>query len=193
MTGQDDIPGKIDIPAKDKHKPSSSSIIDTSNVYYIHPSDHPDQVLVSTKLNGDNYSDRSKSILHALRTKNKVGFIYGSIKPPLETEQPADYALWNQCNNMILSWLANSVEPDLSEGVIHAKTAHQVWDDFKHQFSQHNASTVYQIQKAISSHSLGTMTIQTYFTQLKGLWDELKTDQSLPLAIRWKHTMNKEK
>jgi hypothetical protein len=53
------------------------------------------------------------------------------------------HALWNQSNSMILLWLANSVEPDLAKGVVHAKTAHQVWDDFKHQFSQHNAPTVY--------------------------------------------------
>ena len=63
-------------------------------------------------------------MIHALTTKNKIGFINGVIEAPLETEQPTEYALWNQCNNMILSWFTHSVEPDLAKAVIHAKTAH---------------------------------------------------------------------
>jgi len=36
---------------------------------------------------------------------------------------------------------------------LHAKTVHQVWHDFKDQFSQKNAPTIYQIQKSIASLS----------------------------------------
>ena len=73
-------------------------------------------------------------MIHALIAKNKVGFTDGSIQSPLEIEQPVEYALWNRCNNMILSWLAHSVEHDLAKTVVHAKTVHQVWQDFKDQF-----------------------------------------------------------
>ncbi|KAH7560623.1 hypothetical protein JRO89_XS10G0056000 [Xanthoceras sorbifolium] len=58
---------------------------------------------------------------------------------PCYAEHPTEYALWNQCNSMIISWLTHSVEPDLAKGVIHAKTARQVWEDFKDQFSQKNS------------------------------------------------------
>ncbi|KAK3006744.1 hypothetical protein RJ639_017556 [Escallonia herrerae] len=54
---------------------------------------------------------------------------------------------------MILSWLIHSVELDLAKGVIHAKTAYQVWEDFKDQFSQKNAPAIYQIQKSLASFS----------------------------------------
>ena len=94
-------------------------------------------------------------MLHALTAKNKVGFVDGSVQPPSATEQPAEYALWNQCNSMILSWFAHSVEPDLAKSVVHAKTVHQVWQDFQDQFSQKNAPTIYQIQKSIASLSQG--------------------------------------
>ena len=73
-------------------------------------------------------------MVHALTAKNKIGFIDGSIQPPHETKQPAEYKLWNQYNSMILSWLTHSVEPELAKGVVHAKSAQQVWDDFKDQF-----------------------------------------------------------
>ncbi|KAK2995291.1 hypothetical protein RJ640_013500 [Escallonia rubra] len=92
-------------------------------------------------------------MINALTAKNKIGFINGSIEQPSEKDQPTEYALWNQCNSMILSWLTHSVEPDLAKGVIHAKTAYQVWEDFKDQFSQKNAPAIYQIQKSLASFS----------------------------------------
>ncbi|RVW61611.1 hypothetical protein CK203_065393 [Vitis vinifera] len=73
-------------------------------------------MLVPTKLNGVNYPSWTKSMIHALTAKNKIGFVNGSIQPPSEIGQPTNYALWNQCNNMTLSWLTHSVEPDLAKG-----------------------------------------------------------------------------
>ena len=84
-------------------------------------------------------------MIHALTAKNKLGFINGSIEPPLATTHPVEFALWNQCNSMILSWFAHSVEPDLAKGVAHARSAQQVWEDFRDQFSQKNAPAIYQI------------------------------------------------
>ncbi|KAH7569016.1 hypothetical protein JRO89_XS06G0089500 [Xanthoceras sorbifolium] len=132
-------------------------------------------MLIPTKLNGANYPSWSKSMVLALTAKKKIGFIDGSIEPPSETEHPTKYAIWNQCNSMILLWLTHSVEPDLAKGVVYAKTARQVWEDFKDQFSQKNAPAIYHIQKSLAILSQGMMTISAYFTKLKSLWDELDT------------------
>ncbi|KAK2968679.1 hypothetical protein RJ640_005820 [Escallonia rubra] len=171
-------------------KPSNTCNVnfsmDPSNSYFIHHSDHPSHLLIPIKLNGANYSSWSKSMIHALTAKNKIGFINGSIEQPSEKDQPTEYALWNQCNSMILSWLTHSVEPDLAKGVIHAKTAYQVWEDFKDQFSQKNAPAIYQIKKSLASFSQGTMIVSTYFTKLKGLWDELDTYRALPTCNQMK-------
>lgn len=72
------------------------------------------------------------------------------------------------------------MEPDLAKVVIHAKTTHQVWEDFIDQFSQENALIIYQIQKSLVSFSQGIMTISTYFTKLKGVWDKLEMYRPLP-------------
>jgi len=44
---------------------------------------------------------------------------------------------------MILSWLTHSVEVDITDEIIHAKTAHQVWVDLHDQFSQKNAPAIF--------------------------------------------------
>ncbi|KAL5779791.1 hypothetical protein ACOSQ2_010528 [Xanthoceras sorbifolium] len=88
-----------------KHSNSNNSHFDKdpSNPFFVHHSDHSGLVLIPTKLNGTNYQSWSKSMIHALTAKNKIGFINGSVKPPSETEQLTKFALWNQCNSMILS------------------------------------------------------------------------------------------
>ena len=77
---------------------------------------------------------------------------------------------------MIISWLTHSIKADIVEGIIHAKTAHQVWVDLHDQFSQKKkkAPAIFQIQKSIAMMLPGTMTLSTYFTKLKALWDELE-------------------
>ncbi|RXH94765.1 hypothetical protein DVH24_024449 [Malus domestica] len=57
--------------------------IDLSSSYYVHHSDNPHHInpghmIVSEKLNGPNYSSWSKSIIHALTTKNKIGLWFNS-------------------------------------------------------------------------------------------------------------------
>ncbi|KAK3004114.1 hypothetical protein RJ639_018582 [Escallonia herrerae] len=44
--------------------------------------DHPGHLLVPIKLNRTNYPSWSKSMIHALTAKNKIGFINGSIEQP---------------------------------------------------------------------------------------------------------------
>lgn len=170
----------------EKETSNSTPPINTTSPYFVNHSDQPGYMLVPTKLNGSNYASWSKSMVHALTAKNKIGFIDGSIEIPSETEDPKQYALWNQCNSMILSWFTHSVEPDLAKGVVHAKTARQVWEDFKDQFSQKNAPAIYQIQKSLASLTQGTMTVSTYFTKLKGLWDELDSYRPIPTCNQMK-------
>ncbi|XP_071723845.1 uncharacterized protein [Rutidosis leptorrhynchoides] len=119
--------------------------MDSRNPYYVHHSDQPGHMLVPTKLNGANYQSWSKAMIHALIAKNKVGFIDGSLAAPSKETHPVDFALWNQSNSMILSWLSHSVEPDLAEGIIHAKSALEVWVELRDQFSQKNAPAIFQI------------------------------------------------
>ena len=145
------------------------SDIDLTHPYYIHHFDQPGYSLVPIKLNRTNYQYWSKSLMHALIDKKKIGFIDDTIEEPSQDANSTEFELWNQCNNMIISWLTHSVEADIAEGIIHAKTTHQVWMDLHDQFSEKNAPAIFQIQKLIAMMSHGTMTLSAYFTKLKAL------------------------
>ncbi|CAL9016300.1 unnamed protein product [Prunus brigantina] len=162
--------------------PDSSTSSDTNSRYYIHHGENPNQSLVTELLNGENYATWSRSVQMALSAKNKLGFINGKFEAPSSTKQPDEYESWERCNNMILSWLAHSVAPDLASSVVFASTAHEVWEDFRERFAQGNAPRIYQIQKAIASHTQDTSTVAAYFTKLKSYWDELSVYRPPPTS-----------
>ncbi|KAF7151998.1 hypothetical protein RHSIM_Rhsim01G0108500 [Rhododendron simsii] len=154
-------------------QPSSGGKSDAANPYFIHHSDHPGMVLVSKPLNGDNYSTWCRAMTISLNAKSKLGFVDGTITAPPAKTKPDDYVSWRRCNDMILSWILNSLTPDLADSVIYSTTAQEVWEDLRDRFSQSNAPRIFQIERDIACLTQDQMTVAAYYTRLKGLWDEL--------------------
>ncbi|KAI5332620.1 hypothetical protein L3X38_022749 [Prunus dulcis] len=152
---------------------STEKSIDVSDPLTLHHSDHPGIVLVSRLLEGYNYGQWSRSMRLNLSAKNKIGFVDGSVKAPASTD--AKHSIWQRCNDMVLSWILNSVHPDIAGSVIYAETAAEVWNDLKERFSQGNDSRIYQIQQEIVEHRQGQQSVSAYYTKTKALWDELSS------------------
>jgi len=60
--------------------------LDTESVFYVHPSEGPNSVLVTPPLDGSNYLAWSRSMIRAFGVKNKLKFIDGSMEIPDEDE-----------------------------------------------------------------------------------------------------------
>jgi len=84
--------------------------MDPTNPYYVHHSDQPGHMLVSTKLNDANYQSWKTTMVHALTAKKKLKFVDGTIEMSSQEKDPSQFELQNQCNSMILSWLSHSIE-----------------------------------------------------------------------------------
>lgn len=98
---------------------ATSDAIDYSSPYHLHPSDHPGMVLVSQKLIGDNFPTWRHVVKIALAAKNKLCFVDGSLDKP---ESPASTVMaWERCSNMVISWLLNSLNPDIANSVSYAE------------------------------------------------------------------------
>ncbi|KAH9786417.1 retrovirus-related pol polyprotein from transposon RE2 [Citrus sinensis] len=151
-------------------RPSNGGKLDAANPYFLHHSDHPGMVLVSKPLNGDNYSTWCRAMTISLNAKSKLGFIDGTTTIPSTTDE---YASWKKCNDMILSWILNSLTQDLADSVIFSTTAQEVWEDLRDRFSQSNAPRIFQIERDIACLAQDQMTVAAYYTRLKKLWDEL--------------------
>lgn len=108
----------------------------------------------------------------ALTTKNKIDFINGTIAQPPKFDDPL-FVAWTRRNNMILSWILNSISKEIYSNIIYTTSAYEMWADLKEQLSKWNSPRIFHLQSAISSSSQDRLFISVFYTRLKALWDEL--------------------
>ncbi|KAH9671963.1 protein kinase domain-containing protein [Citrus sinensis] len=94
------------------------------DVFLVHPSDSPTAVLVSHLLTGDNYGTWVRAMTMALRSKNELGFVDGTISKPDEDEDNG--GRWQRCNDLVGSWVLNSISNELAGSVLYAQSAREV-------------------------------------------------------------------
>ncbi|CAL8150564.1 unnamed protein product [Prunus armeniaca] len=154
--------------------------VEPSSPYYINNSDHPGLVIVPKPLNGDNYATWRRFMTISLNAKNKLGFVDGTLKKPSSESTPDEHAVWMRCNDMVFSWIVNTLDPEISDSVIYCTTAREIWEDLRERFSQSNAPRIFQLQRETSYLTQDQLSVAAYYTKLKGLWDELAsyTDSS---------------
>nr|GMD28096.1 uncharacterized protein LOC109156569 [Ipomoea batatas] len=152
---------------------------DRANPLHLHPNESPSLQLVTAPLEGRvNYHAWARAMEMALRSKNKIAFVNGTMVIPSETDPK--YFYWDQCNTMVLSWILRAVSPTIGRGVLWINTAEGVWKDMKKRFSQQDVFRIAEIKSEIYQTKQGTSSVNEYFTQLKLLWDELLVLRPIP-------------
>lgn len=149
---------------------------DISGPFYPHNGDSPGLILVSDLLVGSNYNNWSRCMLTALTAKNKDAFVDGSTPKP-DTLDPT-YNYWIRCNHIVVSWLRNSVNPEIRSSLLYLESAAQIWKDLHRRFSQGNAAArIYQLKQQLTGLKQGSMDINSYHTKFRVCWDELQDFQ----------------
>lgn len=144
-----------------------------ANCYHIGNSDNPGTMLVSHLLTGKKlYSSWRRSMTIALNANNKFGFIDGSIAIPKEDDQM--YQSWFQNNNVVSSWLLNSISKDLIANITYSSTAVEMWKILQDQFHQPNSPRICQLQRDLVSYTQGNLSVNGYFSKIQALWKEVQ-------------------
>nr|GLL30428.1 uncharacterized protein LOC109183982 [Ipomoea trifida] len=145
---------------------------DAENPYYLHSSDGTGTTLVGNVLTGiDNYNPWARAMTMALKGRNKFCFVDGSLPMP-DVAHP-DHARWHRVNNMVMSWILNSIHSSLANTVLYATDAASAWTDLQERFSTANGPRIYEIEKRIATFSQRDASIADYHNHLSALWDEL--------------------
>ncbi|KAL5542827.1 hypothetical protein UlMin_010537 [Ulmus minor] len=157
-----------------------TAIEDSTSPYFLHNGDHPGLILVTNLLSGSNFHTWRRAMLMALTAKNKLEFVDGTIPRPLSTDLL--FHAWSRCNNMISSWIINSVNRDIADSLLYHDSAYEIWNDLCDRFNQGNGPLVFQIKRQLCGLVQGSLDVSSYFTKLKVLWDELKEFQPVPVC-----------
>lgn len=102
------------------------------NPLTLHNSDNPSIILVSQLLEPHNYGQWSRAMRISLSAKNKIGIIDKSIKKLSSTDKA--FHSWQRCNDMVLSWILNSMSPVIASSIIYMDTTTTVWKDLSNEF-----------------------------------------------------------
>ena len=102
----------------------NNQVIDINDPYFLSSADHPRLALVTEVLTIQNYHQWSRSVKIALSAKLKLGSIDGTQTKPAETSP--NIALWKRSNDLVISWLLNSISTEIRMSVVYLNTAKQI-------------------------------------------------------------------
>lgn len=156
-----------------------------NNLYYLHSTDHAGLKLVTDRLeSGADFNSWRRSVQMALNVRNKLGFVTGKVpKPP---DDHVDAGSWSRCNDMVATWLMNSVSKKIGQSLLFISTAEGIWKNLLSRFKLDDAPRVYEIEQRLNSLQQGSMDVSSYYTELITLWEEYKNYVELPLCTSGK-------
>lgn len=115
--------------------------------------------------------------MRTLRAKNEMGFVDGTIIKPDQNDSLRSN--WERCNDMVVSWLQNSISPPLRSSVAFVYDVVDIWSELQEQFAQQNRPIIYELKRALNNLTQGEDAVSTYYGKLKSLWDKLAVYESI--------------
>ncbi|KAJ1400195.1 Zinc finger, CCHC-type [Sesbania bispinosa] len=142
-----------------------------SSHYELNASDNPGSLITQVQLKGENYEEWAKAVRISLRARRKWGFVDGTHKEP-ETDAP-EMEDWWTVQSMIVSWILNTIEPNLRSTITYVENAKDLWEDIKERFAVVNGPRIQQLKAELADCKQQGSTMVAYYSKLKTLWDEL--------------------
>lgn len=155
--------------------------IDPSNAascYYVHPNENPAISLVTKPLTPHNYHSWARLMKKALIGKNKFKFADGSIPMP-DSFDPL-YDAWERCNNLVHSWIINSVSPQIAQSIVYKELASDAWKNLKSRFERVDRVRVVDLKYEIYQLKQESLSVTDFFSELSILIEELDNYRPRP-------------
>ncbi|KAM3263280.1 hypothetical protein P3L10_000274 [Capsicum annuum] len=110
----------------------SHGIGELTSVYYMHPTEIAETSIILVIFDSTGYRSWRRGVLRALSVKNKTGFINGKISKR-DSNSP-NYAQWERCDDMVTSWILNSLSKDLRDSLQYVNNAKELWDELEDRY-----------------------------------------------------------
>lgn len=124
------------------------------------------------KLNGHNYLQWSQSVLMFVCGKGKDDYLTGVTTAP--KKEDSSFKTWKTENNMVMSWLINSMTNEIGETFLLFGTAKEIWDAAREIYSSNeNTSELFEIESNLHDLRQGDLSLTQYFNTLSRYWQQL--------------------
>lgn len=129
----------------------------------------------------DNYFIWKKDFLLFLRSKNKIGFVDGTIEQP-DPSSPL-YQPWETCNARVMCWMMSSLSEELQHYVSFAETAHKAWEYLRVVFVPSVDFKIYELRGRLAMLRQDGDSVRKYFAKFMRAWAELSEYDPVPECL----------
>lgn len=127
------------------------------------------------KLNGQNFLQWSQSIMMFICGKGKDDYLTSVASPPAKGD--LKFKEWKTENNMVISWLINSMNNDIGENFLLYETAKEIWDAAIGMYlDNENTAELFEIEGILHDLCQGDLPVTQYFKLPTHYW--LQSDMS---------------
>jgi hypothetical protein len=139
--------------------------------------------MTSTKLKGSNYLQWSRAVIVFLTGRGKESYL--TTTKPTDATDATKISTWIKEDAQIMTWLWNSLEPDVFNNVSYLESSKDIWDTLRLMYSsEENITRIHELYQDMFSLQQGDRSIEEYFSLLQGMWDELNVYQPLSTDLQ---------
>ena len=111
---------------------SSSQDSPMDDPLFLHHAESPSTILITQPLIGRELLNMGSSCEESFTQQEQIGFIDGSLtlSSPL-VSTPSVVQAWIRCDNMVGTWLTNSMSPKLQASIIYEDTTFEIWTNLR--------------------------------------------------------------
>ncbi|XP_071926035.1 uncharacterized protein [Coffea arabica] len=122
------------------------------------------------RLNRKNNLKWSQFVQTFLKGKGKISHLLGT--GPKKGDPK--FAAWDEEDSMVMSWLWNSMLPEISDTCMFLPTAQDIWTTIRQTYSKaRDAALIYEIKTKILATKQGNLSVTQYANLLQNLWQKL--------------------
>ncbi|KAK2977630.1 hypothetical protein RJ640_020537 [Escallonia rubra] len=135
-------------------------------------------LITKHKLTGHNYHQWAKSVMMFISGKGKDDYLTGAASPPWKDDP--SFRMWKTENNMVMSWLINTMDTEIGQNFLFYDTAYEIWMAAKETYSDNdNTAELFDIKGALHDLRQGEMSVTQYYNTLSRFWQQLDGFESL--------------
>ncbi|XP_057523601.1 uncharacterized protein LOC130803502 [Amaranthus tricolor] len=133
---------------------------------------------ISEKLTHQNYTMWSRLMQLALSGRDRLNHIIAD--PPPQTDQ--EYSQWTRRDSVVISWIIESIHPDLVNQFIDFPIAKTLWKGIETVYSSGgDGLQIFDLTVKANKIEQRTDTLEKYYSNLITLWKEIDRRQPNPM------------
>ncbi|XP_016200175.1 uncharacterized protein LOC107641182 [Arachis ipaensis] len=129
------------------NKAQTNPTLDPVSPYFLHPGKNPRSAIVTVTLVGNNFQKWERDMWKALKSKNKIKFVDGSIQRPPEDD--VLFEACDRCNTHIVSWINHSLSPEIAQSVMWINSAEELWKELRYRYSNGDVYRIAELEEEL--------------------------------------------